>query len=123
MLPPVYRTLVAAPAVVAIVDRRIYRHNAAPQDVRRPYVTWFLINAVPENHLSGTPPVDRMSFQVDCWHPTDAGAEELATAVRDALEPFAHMTGQPIDGRERETKLWRMALEFDWFFDRVEPSS
>jgi hypothetical protein len=35
------------------------------------------------------------------------------------------MTGQPIDGREALTKLWRIGMEFDLFTPRptVEPTS
>lgn len=121
MIPPVYDTLKASSAVVRIVDDAIWRHNSAPQDTPRPYITWFIVTGTPENHLSGLPPMDRMTVQVDCWADTDEQAEELATAVRDAIEPYAHMTAQPIDAREPVTKLWRMALEFDWFVARPLP--
>jgi hypothetical protein len=121
MLPPVYNTLRASSAVVQIVDDRIWRHNIAPQDGARPYLTWFLVTNLPDNHLSGLPPSDHMTVQVDCWADSDEQAEELAIAVRDAIEPYAHMTGQPIDAREPGTKLWRMALEFDWIMLRTLP--
>jgi hypothetical protein len=123
MLPPIYNTLRQSAAVVAMVGTRIFRHGRAPQDVARPYVTWALITGTPENHLSGTPPVDNMTLQLDCWAEAetgDKGVETLATAVRDALETHAHMTGQPVDGREPDTNLWRIALQFDWWMDRVE---
>jgi hypothetical protein len=121
MLPPVFQTLKASNDVKNIVGTnppRIYRHGSAPQDTSKPYITWFLVGGSPENNLSGTPSTDRQVVQVDCWHQTDAGVETLATAVRDAIEPHAHMTGSPIDGREPETKLYRMGLQFDWFNDR-----
>lgn len=121
MLPPVYNTLRASAALVALVDTRIYRHGQAPQGVAAPYVTWSLITGTPENQLSGTPPVDSMTIQVDCWAngaAGDKGVETLADLVRDAMEPYAHMTGMPVDQRETETKLWRMALQFDWWMSR-----
>jgi hypothetical protein len=126
MLPPIFATLKASQAVKDIVGSnppRIYRHGAAPVDLAPgiPYVTWFVVSDVPENHLSGTPPTDRVVVQVDSWHTTDAGVVSLALAVRDALEPFAHMTGLVADLREVETKLYRMGLQFDWFHDRTEP--
>lgn len=122
MLPPIYNTLRNSSAVLALVGSRIYRHGNAPQGVIAPYITWTLITGTPENHLSGTPPVDRQTVQIDCWADADTGdkgVEALATAVRDALEPSAHMTGQPVDQRETETRLWRIALQFDWWLDRV----
>ena len=93
MFPPVFQTLKAAQAVKDIVGTnppRIFRHGRAPQDNTRPYVTW-LVFGTPENQLSGTPPVDRVSVQVDAWHQTDAGVVLLAEAIRDAIEPHAHM--------------------------------
>lgn len=119
MLPPIYSTLQASGAVVAMVGTRIYRHGRAPQDVAVPYVTWTLVAGAPENHLSGLPSVDRQTVQIDCWHRTDEGCDALATAVRDAIEPHAHMTGAPIDQRDPDTKLWRMALQLDWWMPRT----
>ena len=120
MLPPVFQTLKASTAVKSIVGTnppRIYRHGSAPQDTSNPYITWFALPA-PENTLSEAPLVDRVAVQIDCWHQTDAGVESLAVAVRDAIEPHAHMTATLADLREPETKLYRIALQFDWWLDR-----
>ena len=121
MFPPIYATLAAAPAVTAIVGAspgRIYRHGSAPQNVDRPYVTWAIVSAVPENNLSDTPPNDRVSVQVDAWSPDDAQAEALALAVRDALEPLAHMTGVVANTQDAETRLYRVGMQFDWILMR-----
>lgn len=118
MFPPVFQTLKASADVKAIVGTnppRIYRHGEAPQNVERPYITWALIAGTPENNLSDPPPVDRQSVQVDCWHQTDSGIEVLAEAVRDAIEPTAHMTGTLIDLREQETRLYRVSMQFDFW--------
>jgi hypothetical protein len=120
MLPPVFTTLKNAPDVTDIVASRIYRQGAAPQDTTRPYVTWFLVTGTPENELSATPSIDRMTVQIDCWHQTDAGVEALAVAVRDACEPLAHMTSIVVNEREPETKLYRFGLQFDWFVSRLD---
>lgn len=120
MLPPVFVTLKASSAVRAIVGTspaRIYRHGNAPQDVAKPYITWTAFGA-PENQLSGTPTTDKYTVQVDCWHQTDKGVEDMADAVRDAIEPVAHMTAIRDEPREPETKLYRVSLDFDWFNDR-----
>lgn len=115
MLPPIYTWLKASTAVKAIIGNtpRAYRHGDAPQDTTQPYVTWNLVAGVPDNQLSGVPPSDRYTVQVDCWHQTDAGVDSLATAVRNAIEPYAHMTSMPVNNRDPETKLYRMALQFD----------
>lgn len=125
MLPPIFATLKASQEVKNIVGTnppRIYRHDSAPQDASRPYVTWFLVSGVPENNLSELPPVDRIAVEIDCWHQTDAGIDLLASAVRDAIEPYAHMTAVVVNLREPETKLFRIGMQFDWWLDRPEQS-
>lgn len=126
MLPPIFTTLKASEEVKNIVGTnppRVYRHGSAPQDTSKPYVTWAVIAGTPENNLSDLPPTDRVAVEVDCWHQTDAGIELLARAVRDAIEPYAHMTAVLIDMREEETKLFRIAMQFDWWLDRPESES
>jgi hypothetical protein len=115
MLPPIFTWLKASNAVKALIGNtpRAYRHGDAPQDTTKPYVTWQLVAGTPDNVLSSTPPSDRYTVQIDCWHQTDAGVESLATAVRDAVEIHAHMTGIPLNLRETETKLYRISLQFD----------
>lgn len=121
MLPDVFQTLKASAAVKDIVGTnppRIYRHGNAPQDASRPYVVWFMVAVDPHNNLSDLPPGDRVLVQLDCYHQTDAGVVLLAQAVRDAIEPRAHMTGMPVNLREPDSRLFRIALTFDWFVDR-----
>lgn len=125
MFPPVFVTLKASQEVKNIVGTnrpRIYRHGVAPQDTARPYITWSVLSGVPENNLSDLPPVDHVAVQIDCWHQTDAGIEALAMAVRDAVEPVAHMTSTAIDLRETETKLYRISIQFDWWLGRLDQS-
>jgi hypothetical protein len=118
MLPPIYSTLRSSAAVLAIVGNSIYRHGAAPQGQSAPYITWSIVSGAPENTLSELPQVDSLKIQVDCWHGKDAGVEDLAAAVRNALEPYAHMTRINVDEQEPDTKLYRISLQFDWWLTR-----
>jgi hypothetical protein len=120
MLPPVYATLAGDTSILDLLGDppRISRHGRAPQDSARPYVTWGLVVATPENTLSETPAMDRCTVQVDCWSMDSAEVVELAKAVRDLIEPVAHMTSVPVDEREAATKLYHMAMQFDWFLGR-----
>lgn len=120
MLPPVYKQLTSSPAG-ALVGNRIYRHGSAPQDAPAPYITWFLVTGTPENNLSDPPGIDRCTIQVDCWSLSDSDIEALATAVRNAIEPVAHMTSIPVDSQETDTKLYRISLQFDWWMSRPGP--
>lgn len=121
MLPPVFQTLKASADVKALVGTnppRIYRHGYAPEGVEKPYITWSLIVGDPHNNLSDTPPSDRLSVQVDCWHRTDSGIEIMAQAVRDAIEPVAHMTSIDVDQRDPVTLSYRISMSFDFITSR-----
>ena len=120
MLPPVFTALQASSAVTSIVGTKVYRHGRAPEGTAPPYVTWFLVSAVPEQTLSDAPDLDRCPIQVDCYHQTDAGIEALATAVRLALEAQAVVTSVPINSYDAlGTKLYRIALSADWLLPRA----
>lgn len=121
MLPPIFALLKAAPAVTAIVGvnpTKVFRHGVAPQGTVAPYVVWTVISDVPENSLSELPSMDSVTVQVDSYSLTDQGVVDLAAAVRSALEPHGHMTGMPIDQQEPDTKLYRIALQFDIWLTR-----
>lgn len=127
MFPPVFQTLKASTVVKNIVGTnppRIYKHGDAPQradnlPLAEPYITWFVVSDAPEIQLSGTPGSDRVSVQVDCWHQTSTGIETLAEAVRDALEAASVVTVADQDGREPETRLYRMRFSADFFVHRT----
>lgn len=129
MFPRVFTLLAADSTVTGIIGAspvRAYRHGSAPQNVVAPYVTWFVVSGVPENQLSGTPPTDRYTVQVDCWsNNTGTGAtevEELAAAVRDAIEPSGYMTGIVANNRDPDTQRYRIGMQFDIWQDRQSSS-
>ena len=120
MFPPVHQTLVSDDTLAVLFSGapRVYRHGYVPQGTARPYITWAVPNLVPENTLSELPTMDRSTVQVDVWCEQDALTLQIAKAVRDAIEPHAHLTSQPFDGWDPESKCYRMALQFDWFIPR-----
>lgn len=118
MLPLVYPLLTNDSTVAGLVDGRVYRHGDAPQNVTRPYVTWFVVTGTPENTLDEVPRIDDYRVQVDCWSDGDAEVEELSEAVRNAIEPSAYMTQVHADDRDPETKRYRMGMTFTFWTDR-----
>lgn len=126
MLPNVF-ALLNVTAIRAYVREngitRIFRHGRAPQDVKAPYITWYVIDAIPENHLDGTPPVDSCSVQVDIWsNNTGTGSEQavtLATAVRDQIETAHHITSFGGDSQESETQRFRQTIIFTFWNNRT----
>lgn len=123
LLPPIFAWLSSDSEVGGIVSSRIWRHGTAPQasqstPINQPYITWFINSGTPENNLSDRPPVDRMGVQIDCWHQTDDGVVQLATAVRDVMEGYCHMTAIIANLREPDTRLYRLGMTFDVWHDR-----
>ena len=127
MLPKILHLLKASPAVTALIGAgtdpvsdpvRVYRHGEAPQGVVAPYVTWSVPGGAPENTFDGAD-ADVFRVQVDCWSDQDAQIEQLAAAVRAALEPAAHLVAYLDDSRNPETKRFRMSFAFDFILDRA----
>lgn len=122
MLPLIYQKLQDSD-VAALVDTRIYRHGEAPEAVVAPYVTWFVVSSAPANCLEGTPPIDEYAVQVDCWSANDGagdtGVETLAQAVRDALEATMHMNAIVANGKDPETKRYRIGMTFTAWHHRA----
>lgn len=126
MIPPIFAVLKASPAVLALCGTsptRIYRHGAAPQATAVPYITWSVIVGVPQNTLSELPKIDACTVQIDCWSDDPGTVEDLAVAVRAALEPVAHMTSFGPNSRDFDTQRFRVTMQFDYWLDRVEPSA
>lgn len=117
MFPKVFRAIHTT-AVSAIVGDRIGRHGFVAQTEPRPYITWQIISGQPYDNLSSAPGGDFTTVQLDCYHPTDAGAEQLALAVREALDAGLICNRVVLNSRDPETKLYRVGMEADFIDQR-----
>lgn len=97
---------------------RVFPWGEAPKDVALPYATYGVFNGNPQNMLDRVPQVDVLGTQIDIWAETASEVIECAEAIRDALEPHAHMTSIDNATRDEETKLFRSRLDFDFFTNR-----
>lgn len=113
MLPLIYQILRANAALVALVGTRIYRHGSAPQNVLKPYISWFVVTGTPENQLSGAPCTDMDSCQIDVWSDTDQQVVDIATEVRKALDSGGHANTVVVNLRETDTRLYRISFQTD----------
>lgn len=118
MFPPVYQTLRANSAVIAIVGDRIGRHGEVAQTETRPYITWQIVVGTPHDNLSSTPCSDFTTVQIDCYHATDSGVATLAGAVRDALDADRTINRVSVNNRDPDTKLYRVGLDADFITNR-----
>lgn len=120
MLPKVYQALMNSAAVTALIGNRAYRHGRAPQGVSVPYVTWS-VPAGDAQIVLDICDADQFRVQVDCWSATDVapnGVEQVAEAVRAALEPFANLVAYVADERDADTQNYRLSFAFDWIIGR-----
>lgn len=117
MFPKVYRTI-HTPSVAGIVDIRIARHGEIAQTEQRPYIVWQIATSAAFDNLSSAPGGDFTTVQLDCYHQTDAGAEQLAKAVRAALDAVLIVNRVVLNVRDSETKLYRVGLEADFIDQR-----
>ena len=124
MLPAVFPLLASDSEVTGFVGSspaRVYRHGEAPQTVALPYVTWFLSSGRPDNVIDDVAPVDEMTVQVDCWSDSDAEVEQLAEAVRNAIEPYHYITAIGPNGRDPETMRYRLGMTITFWMMRSVP--
>lgn len=121
MIPPVFDILKASTAVKALVGNnpvRVFPFGSAPQNVTRPYATYSVFNGQPENYLDQVPDIDNMGTQIDVWADSVSSCEAVSVAIRNALEPSAHMTSFSGNDRDPETRLFHCRMDFDFFEGR-----
>jgi hypothetical protein len=121
MYPPIFQTCSADSVVNAVLGSnpvRLYPFGEAPQSVTKPYAVWQTISGGPENYIGDLPDIDSYSIQVDAYAPTAALARSVAKAIRDAVEPVAHVTLWGGESRDTETKNYRVNFTIDWWVPR-----
>lgn len=121
MIPGLFQILSAAPAVTALLGSnpvRVYPFGQAPQLSEYPYATYTVFSGDPQNMMDKTPDFDNLGTTVDVWAKTAASAQAVAVAVRDAVEPHAHMVRIGNMTRDPETNSYRVSLDFDFFTER-----
>lgn len=123
MFAPVER-LISSPDVLSLVGSpaRIYGAGMAPQGVLVPYVTWFTVTGDPYLCLDETPDSDMDQVQIDCYAGPDGDAErqveQLAQAVRAALDAAMVANRVILHRREPDTKMYRIGLQADFIYSR-----
>lgn len=121
MFPPIFAICSASTAVKALIGTspvRLYPFGDAPQTVTKPYVVWQTVTGQPENYVSNTPDIDSYTVQVDVYATTATGARDVAKAMRDAIEPYAHVVRWGGESRDSETQNYRFSFDVDWFVRR-----
>lgn len=121
MFPPIFTVCKDSAPVAALLGSapmRLYPFAEAEQGAARPYAVWQIVSGNPENYITGRPDIDRFGLQVDVYADSVDDAREVAAALRDAIEPHAHITAWRGESREADTRLYRVSFDLDWFTPR-----
>jgi hypothetical protein len=100
---------------------RFYMFGLADQNTPLPYAVWQTVYGAPENYLTNVPDVDSFGIQVDVYASPSQGAavaRSVAEALRDAIEPHAHITSWRGDSRDPNTNNFRFSFDVDWIVNR-----
>jgi hypothetical protein len=118
MNPQLFTILNASAPVKALLGTsplRVYPWGRAPANTAKPYAVYSVYNANPENYLSGSPDIDNKGTQINIYATTASNLESCFNAVRDALEPYAHMTNFATPDLDSNTDLFSCRMEFDFW--------
>lgn len=121
MIAPVFSVCAASPAVTALLGTdplRLYPFGLQDDAVVYPYVVWQNISGSPENYLAQRPDVDSFTLQVDAYANTVDEVLAVAAALRDAIEPHAHITCWGDQTRDSDTRRYRYSFDVDWIVPR-----
>jgi hypothetical protein len=87
----------------------------AGSELREVYATWQTVAGRSENYLSGRSDMDWSRVQIDVWGPTGAAVDAVVDALRNALELRGYLGGINLDGRDPETRLYRISFDFEFW--------
>lgn len=121
MIPPVFQIIAASAECRTYLGQnptRLYPFGEAPQGVQQTYAVYQMVTSVPANYLGKLPDIDDARIQIDVYAASQSTAKAAATAIRDAIEPHAHMLNASDRGRDSQTRNYGFLLEFEFFTDR-----
>ncbi len=78
--------------VSARTEERVY-NRIARGDAGMPRIVYTQISGNPTRHLRAPSGLKQAAFQIDCWGSTPDEADEVAEAVRDALDQYQGTLG------------------------------
>lgn len=122
MYPPIFPTINASSAVKALIGSnpvRFYQFGfSTAQPPQKPYAVWQRVGGAPENYVDKVPDIDSFNVQVDVYAGSADQARTVAAALRDAIEPVAHITSWLGESRDPDTGNFRFTFLTDWWTNR-----
>lgn len=117
MIPDIFPIIAADPACKALLGAnpvRFLQFGFADQKTAKPYAVWQQVGGIPENYLGDIPDADTYNIQIDVYGLTSSSASSAAQAIRNAIEPVAHITSWRGQTRDNETKDYRLSFDVRW---------
>lgn len=121
MNPPIFETCSVVPAVTDLIGTspvRLFPFGEADQGTALPYVAWQTVNGSPENYIDKTPDMDSYIIQIDVYAGDGDSARAVAKALRDAIEPHAHVVSWRGESRDPTTRNYRYSFDVQWWVPR-----
>ena len=121
MYPPIF-SIASSDATVrsifGISPVRFYTAGEAPENCTVPYAVWQTVTGSPENYVSNTPDIDMYLIQVDVYGTTVTSVRNGAEALRDALEPHAHIVSWRGESTDQGTGHKRYSFDINFITPR-----
>lgn len=125
MFPPIAALIAGSASVKALIGTnpiRFWPFGQAQKNasgvVETPYVVWQTIYGPPENYLNRTPDIDNWGVQIDVYADTATSVRSVAKALRDVLEPHAHITGWRGESIDPDTNKYRYSFDVEFWTPR-----
>lgn len=110
---PIITASAQCTALLGVTPTRFYPAGRAPKNAPKPYATYGVPSATPENYLDKAPDIDNIGTQIDIYADTEEACSDTFTAIRAALETHFHITNYAIPERDAETDSYHARMDVD----------
>jgi len=121
MYPPLFSIVAADGTVQSLFGTspvRVLPLGSADEKTPLPYAVWQTVGGSPENYLGNVPDIDSFLVQVDVYSKAASTARSGAEALRNALEPYAHIDSWRGESKDQTTGNFRYSFDINFLTAR-----
>jgi hypothetical protein len=121
MYPPLFSIVAADGTVQSVFGSnpvRVLPFGSADEKTPLPYAVWQTVGGSPENYLGDIPDIDSFLVQVDVYSKSISASRSGAEALRDALEPHAHVVSGSRESKDQITGNFRYSFDINFITSR-----
>lgn len=97
---------------------KVFEFGTAPQGIDYPYMVWQVPTGSPAIYINELPDFDELTVQIDIYAETVSNANDIKAALRDVIEPHAHIITWRNNNFDSVTKRFRAGFDVRWFIER-----